>query len=411
MTPIPNGLSIGDYQERLSRYKDAENEKNAMISELIENLDEARSEYRQTTLDLESERVGRRRLQDRVAELETLTRSQNGRGFVVVLIDADADDYIFQQRFLNRNEAGGRDAADELQARVKDYLRTIQIDVENTDIVVRAYADVKSLHGACIKNGKMKSGASLSLFVHGFNQRQGLFDFVDVGPGKESADNKLRECLDFFIGNWQCKHIIFGACHDSGYAPYLGRFAAEVSVRDRITLLQGVAVHPRIAALGFRRILKLDQVFNPYMLSTVPVSSSKSSPPARATSSTLPTRPLKAATGFSNAAALSHRLGPVIRNENRKRIDKMLDVDITSPYLGIVRQTKLCPWFYLRGRCEGCDGNHRVPPLNARESDYLWYHARYGLCHKIRKGKDCDDPRCVYGHEEGNRIGSGKVSG
>lgn len=31
MTPIPNGLSIGDYRERLSGYKDAENEKNAMI--------------------------------------------------------------------------------------------------------------------------------------------------------------------------------------------------------------------------------------------------------------------------------------------------------------------------------------------------------------------------------------------
>lgn len=32
MTPIPNGLSIGDYRERLSHYKDAETEKNAMIS-------------------------------------------------------------------------------------------------------------------------------------------------------------------------------------------------------------------------------------------------------------------------------------------------------------------------------------------------------------------------------------------
>ena len=41
--------------------------------ELIDNLDKARTECRQTTLDLESERVGRRRLQDRVAELETLT--------------------------------------------------------------------------------------------------------------------------------------------------------------------------------------------------------------------------------------------------------------------------------------------------------------------------------------------------
>ena len=64
--------------------------------------------------------------------------------------------------------------------------------MDSIEIVVRAYADVKGLHGACVRNGKMKNGASLSLFVHGFNQRQGLFDFVDVGPGKESADNKIR---------------------------------------------------------------------------------------------------------------------------------------------------------------------------------------------------------------------------
>ena len=93
---------------------------------------------------------------------------------------------------MNKNEAGGRDAADELQARIKDYLRRIQIDAENTEIVVRAYADVKSLHAACVRNGKMKNGAGLNQFVHGFNQRQSLFDFVDVGPGKESADNKIR---------------------------------------------------------------------------------------------------------------------------------------------------------------------------------------------------------------------------
>lgn len=131
----------------------------------------------------------------------------------------------------------------------------------------------------------------------------------------------------------------------------------------------------------------------------------------RETPSILPNHPLKAATGFSNTAALSDRLGPVIRNGKGKRIDKILDVDITSPYLGVIRQHRLCAWFYLRGRCDGCDRNHRVPPLNARESDYLWYITRQGLCHNSRKGKDCDDPKCLYGHEKGHLIGSGRVSG
>lgn len=93
---------------------------------------------------------------------------------------------------MSRNEAGGRDAADELHARVKDHVKKLKHDAETNDIAVRAYADLKSLGSASVKNGKMKESSSMSLFAHGFNQRQALFDFVDVGPGKEGADNKVR---------------------------------------------------------------------------------------------------------------------------------------------------------------------------------------------------------------------------
>lgn len=93
---------------------------------------------------------------------------------------------------MNRNEAGGRDAADELHARIKDHAKKLKLDAENTDIIVRAYADLKSLRLACVKNGRMRENSSMSLFAHGFNQRHALFDFVDVGLGKEAADNKIR---------------------------------------------------------------------------------------------------------------------------------------------------------------------------------------------------------------------------
>ena len=93
---------------------------------------------------------------------------------------------------MGRDEAGGRDAADELHARIKDYAKKLKLDAENTDIAVRAYADLKSLRSACVKNGKMKESSNMSLFAHGFNQRHALFDIVDVGLGKEAADNKVR---------------------------------------------------------------------------------------------------------------------------------------------------------------------------------------------------------------------------
>lgn len=108
--------------------------------------------------------------------------------------------------FLSRNEAGGRDAADELHSRVKNYVKKLKLDAENIDIAVRAYTDLKSLRSACVKNGKMKESSSMSLFAHGFNQRQALFDFVDVGPGKERADNKVRGT--FFMSNLSHSAVI-----------------------------------------------------------------------------------------------------------------------------------------------------------------------------------------------------------
>ncbi|KAF6217569.1 hypothetical protein HO133_006671 [Letharia lupina] len=153
-------LSLVDYRQRLIYFKDADAERN------------------------KSERGQRRILQSRVEDLEALTVSRSGRfkggpanrepflkspGFILVLIDADADDYAFHEKFLSRNEAGGRDAADELQARTKDYVKNIKLDAENTDITVRAYADLKSLRSACVRNGRMKESSSMSLFAHGLN--------------------------------------------------------------------------------------------------------------------------------------------------------------------------------------------------------------------------------------------------
>ena len=89
-------------------------------------------------------------------------------------------------------QAGGRDAADELHARVKDHLKKLELDAENTDIAVQVYADLKNLGSASVKSRKMEESSSMILFAHGFNQRQALFDFVDVIPGGEAADNKVR---------------------------------------------------------------------------------------------------------------------------------------------------------------------------------------------------------------------------
>ncbi|KAK4691230.1 hypothetical protein P7C71_g5723, partial [Lecanoromycetidae sp. Uapishka_2] len=331
--------------------------------ELIDDLEKSQRNCKEASKDYENERSQRRVLQDRVEELETVARMRDGRPFVLVLIDADADDYIFKKSFLDGEKVGGRDAADELQARVQDYVKKLGLDAESTEIMVRAYADVKNLYAACTRNGKIKMGADLRLFIHGFNQRLAMFDFVDVGTGKEGADNKVRR-----------------------------EFAANVSKRERITLLHGTKIHASIAGLGFKRFLRLETVFAPHGASAIQAS--------RPSSLTIPgiafnanngsspggsTAPTSGPKGYVNPAPLSERLGPIIRDDAGKRLDKKLNNDIGSGYLNVLRENKFCAYYYLRGRCNGgCGKNHVPAPLKAKEFDNLW-------------------------HEEDCQLGSGKV--
>ena len=208
-----------------------------------------------------------------------------------------------------------------------------------------------------------------------------------------------------FVEFWGCKHIVLGACHDSGYASFLGKFAGDVSIRDRITLLHGDTIHLRIAELGFTETLRLKSVFATHKTSAVPrvfanarVSATPISPSASVAASSVK-HPF-------NPAALTDRFGIVFRDDTGKRVDKLLGVDANTPYVNYLRQANMCGWYYLRGKCDGCDRNHVPLPLKAREFDCLWFLVRHGLCFKVRKGKDCDDPKCIYGHEEGLPIGS-----
>ena len=168
---------------------------------------------------------------------------------------------------------------------------------------------------------------------------------------------------------------------------------------SRITLLHGDVIHPRIAELGFRETLQLKSVFAPRKPSAVSKDFTNAKAPSTSVAASLIKDPL-------NPAVSSDRLGPVLRDDTGKRVDKLLSVDPNTPYMNFLSHANLCGWYYLRGKCDGCDRNHVPPPLKAREFDCLWFLTRHGLCFKVRKGKDCDDPKCIYGHKEGHPMGS-----
>ena len=94
--------------------------------------------------------------------------------------------------FLCQGTAGGEAAAKELLKQAKQYIDTTSIDAQDIDIVVKAFANVEGLGQALVRQNRSGSIEQFRLFLTGFTSQLAFFDFVDVGAGKELADNKIR---------------------------------------------------------------------------------------------------------------------------------------------------------------------------------------------------------------------------
>ncbi|GES66273.1 rna exonuclease 3 [Aspergillus terreus] len=93
------------------------------FSDQIMKLDK---EFRDVSNDLDRERVAARQTQEEskslMRRLEELQEAVERSSFVLVLIDADADGYIFKDAYYNDVE-GGRNAALDLEAAVREHLQ------------------------------------------------------------------------------------------------------------------------------------------------------------------------------------------------------------------------------------------------------------------------------------------------
>lgn len=81
---------------------------------------------------------------------------------------------------------------------VNRYIHELRPDLPvSIKVVARFYANVEGLSETCFKAGILSSPQLMKDFVRGFTQGRTLFDFVDVGSGKDRADEKI-------IGNKLC---------------------------------------------------------------------------------------------------------------------------------------------------------------------------------------------------------------
>jgi hypothetical protein len=79
--------------------------------------------------------------------------------------------------------------------KVREYLSSLGSaidDPKTVPVMVKAYANLSGLAQACVRDRKLSSVGDMAQFWIGFTRRYPLVDFVDVGSGREEADNKLR---------------------------------------------------------------------------------------------------------------------------------------------------------------------------------------------------------------------------
>lgn len=99
---------------------------------------------------------------------------------------------VFHENFLKQGDTGGEQAATLLHNAVSEFASAeIQDYPEDTKIVARVYANLKGLGDTCVRAGIISSPDLLADFARGFTCGKTLFDFIDVGPGKDRADAKI----------------------------------------------------------------------------------------------------------------------------------------------------------------------------------------------------------------------------
>ncbi|OCL12585.1 hypothetical protein AOQ84DRAFT_372948 [Glonium stellatum] len=418
--------------------------RNDLISEVLHRYDYLSEQHKKECEDHDREREYNRNFQRIKKDLENKIRQMQlfmeRDPFVIVLIDGDG--MIFQDELLKAAELGGKKAAAHLQALLSEYIQIYMPSIpSDVKIVARIYANVKGLADVCVRAGVVDDVTQVEDFVRGFTRGRTLFDFVDVGSGKDRADEKLIETFKLYIHDVRCRQIFFGCSHDNGYARLLEELSTDHLYLERVTLLEGVPFEKELAVLPFNT-KKFDIIFRDSKINVFGTLNGFPAPfPPRSRSmaqlglvtpqnmiqqqtrtpsvstvasveniSTLhasqqPTWATKAAAAPPLAASPSPTYKASSRDDNpatisRNRVGQRVDPPVRNydkEEVNRVKNIKMCNVHFLRRECpfgDNCTHVHRYNPTHT-EIATLRLVARMAPC---QNGSACEDVKCIYGH-------------
>ncbi|KAL2874840.1 hypothetical protein SGCOL_009959 [Colletotrichum sp. CLE4] len=126
---------------------------------------------------------------------------------------------------------------------------------------------MKGLAKTYIEAGIISHPGVLDEFIRGFNMKNPMCDFVDAGNGKECADEKLKANFEFGVSDVHCRHVLFGASADSGYARLLGSHLDDEVIRKKVILLEGPPFAQELAEMKDQfRVASFNRVFRRHKL-------------------------------------------------------------------------------------------------------------------------------------------------
>ncbi|KAI0009443.1 hypothetical protein F4779DRAFT_372650 [Xylariaceae sp. FL0662B] len=412
-----------DYLARFEDFRRLDQERQDITNSLVFKYQDLERRFKRKCKELDDEVETRTLYQDRAKrakdQLKEIEHKMEANSFVVAIIDGDGA--VFRDDWIAKGEEGGMMAAHHLRTAIKAHLKSLypDVNVESWHIVVQIFLNLDGLARKLSRVGLTESPNELPAFARAFGRAQGLFSIVDVGYGKEQADFKVRETLHVAVHNLQCRHIIFGPCHDRGYLVELKPYQLETSVSTKLTLLETTPApcefrelkYPRVAFPEVFRSKPLpEDIFNPMnsAISLTPVKSSANNTPgptpswkSSSQSTLLQSQSISGTQAAAAAASPASSQKYCLVNAAGERIDEPIKFDKGFESNLLDREAregrrKPCNKYHLNGICEdlACSYYHGEP-LSPGAQLVLRNRARGSPC---AAGQSCRNVNCLYGH-------------
>jgi len=216
------------------------NKRNAELEAKVKDLERDLHVWKQVYDKADKEKIA---LESRLGVLDRDEKPVKGESAIIPCI-IDGNTNVFAPDLLRLGQAGGRQAAQLLMRGIKAHTNGSRAQIWTTVFLC------KSGVIGILADNNICSAEQFESFIFGFQQASPLFNFIDVGPAPEAADQKVTEWLRTFSRLRQVERVMFCGAQDKHYKLCF-RFLENEETLDKVFLINGSEeLSPDLRALG-----------------------------------------------------------------------------------------------------------------------------------------------------------------